>query len=363
MTYFAYIRVSTIRQGQFGVSFQEQKASIQQFAERHGLHIAQWIQETDTAAKVGRRVFRDMVHRLEAGEARGVILHKIDRGARNLRDWADIGDLIDAGVDVRFAHDDLRLDSRGGRLAADIQAIIAADYIRNLREEVKKGFYGRLRQGLYPLAAPVGYQNRGSGQVKTPDPVYGAVVAMIFELYATGEYSIRILGTELVQLGIVKRNGKAFCRSELARFLRNPFYAGTMRLTNTGERFHGSHQPLISQALFERVQAVLAARRRIGRRAKHTFAYSRLIRCRCGRHLVGERIKQRYTYYRCHECRGVCIREERIDAWVSASLPNADDAGASEQVRKRVFEMTYGSNQLSFNGLPQSQHQAKFESP
>ena len=69
----------------------------------------------------------------------GLIIHKVDRGARSLRDWADIGDLIDAGVDLRFAHDDLDLSTRGGRLTADIQAVIATDYIRNLREEVKKG--------------------------------------------------------------------------------------------------------------------------------------------------------------------------------------------------------------------------------
>ncbi len=58
--------------------------------------------------------------------------------------WADIGDLIDAGIDVRFAYNNLDLDKRGGRLTADIQAVIAADYIRNLKEEVRKGIQDRL---------------------------------------------------------------------------------------------------------------------------------------------------------------------------------------------------------------------------
>ncbi len=54
-------------------------------------------------------------------------------------------------TEVHFANESLDLQSRGGRLSADIQAVVAADYIRNLREETRKGFYGRLKQGLCPM--------------------------------------------------------------------------------------------------------------------------------------------------------------------------------------------------------------------
>lgn len=96
----------------------------------------------------------------------GIIIHKIDRSARNLKDWALLGDLIDAGHEVHFAHESLDMDTRGGRLAADIQAVIASDYIRNLREEACKGLYGRLKQGIFPFYAPIGYLNCGRGQIK-----------------------------------------------------------------------------------------------------------------------------------------------------------------------------------------------------
>src|SRR5271155_6201404 len=101
-------------------------------------------------------------------------------GARNLKDWADLGELIDAGVEVHFANESLDLHTRGGRLSADIQAVVAADYIRNLREETRKGFYGRLKQGLYPLPAPLGYLDRGKGKVKEVDPIMAPVVARAF---------------------------------------------------------------------------------------------------------------------------------------------------------------------------------------
>ncbi len=132
--YFAYIRVATVKHGEYGSSLAEQRDAIEAYAARHGLQIAEVCEERETAAKRGRRTFSALLERLKAGEASGLIMHKIDRGARNARDWADLGDLIDQGVDIRFVTDNFDLTSRGGRLSADIQAVIAADYVRNLRE-------------------------------------------------------------------------------------------------------------------------------------------------------------------------------------------------------------------------------------
>ena len=148
--YIGYIRVSTVKQGE-GVSLEVQKDAISRYAERNQFQIALWLEEMETAAKRGRPVFHQAMKPLRQGKHRGMILHKLDRGARNLKDWAEIGELSDQGVEVHFVNESLDLHSRGGRLSADIQAVVAADFIRNLREETRKGFYGRLKQGLYPL--------------------------------------------------------------------------------------------------------------------------------------------------------------------------------------------------------------------
>src|SRR5262249_46081806 len=148
--------------------------------------------------------FSQMLKLLQEGKAHGVIIHKIDRSARNLRDWADLGELIDRDIDVHFANESLDLKTRGGRLSADIQAVVAADYIRNLREEARKGFYGRLKQGRCPMPAPLGYLDRGKG-LKTIDPVKGPLVRKAFELYSTGRYSLINLATEMRRLGLSSR--------------------------------------------------------------------------------------------------------------------------------------------------------------
>lgn len=89
-TYLAYIRVSTVKQGERGSSLQEQKSAIEAYARHHGLQIAGWFEEMETAAKLGRRMFNRMLSELEKGRASGVIIHKIDRSARNLKDWAHL---------------------------------------------------------------------------------------------------------------------------------------------------------------------------------------------------------------------------------------------------------------------------------
>ena len=107
--------------------------AIQRHAQRYSLDIADWFEERETAAKRGRRIFNRMMKLLKQGKADGAIIHKIDRSARNLKDWADLGELIDEGIEVHFANESLDLQTRGGRLSADIQAVVAADYIRNPR--------------------------------------------------------------------------------------------------------------------------------------------------------------------------------------------------------------------------------------
>jgi site-specific DNA recombinase len=167
--YYGYIRVSTTRQGIQGVSLQEQKAAVERLALSRGFKLSKIFEDQITAAKSGRPAFTEMLKALKRGHASGVIIHKIDRSARNLRDWADLGELLDSGIEVYFANESLDMKSRGGRLSADIQAVVAADFIRNLREETKKGFYGRINQGLFPMPAPLGYLNVGKGQLKVID--------------------------------------------------------------------------------------------------------------------------------------------------------------------------------------------------
>ncbi len=310
-----------MKQGEQGVSLQEQKAAIQSYAERNGIQIARWFEERETAAKRGRPVFDRMMNMLKSAKADGVVIHKIDRSARNLRDWSDLGEMMDGGIEVHFANEALDMASRGGRLSADIQAVVAADYIRNLREETKKGMRGRYKQGLFPLPAPIGYLDQGGGLPKRIDPVQGPLVKRMFELYASAQYGHNQLTYVMYDLGLRTKRGQRVKTSTISWMLANPFYYGLIRLKSTGQLFEGRHQPLISQTLFRAVREVVD--QRLNKRAvKHEFSFRRSVRCAtCGYNLSGERVKG-YVYYRCHtqSCPTNTIREDRLATSLLAAL-------------------------------------------
>jgi site-specific DNA recombinase len=319
--FFGYVRVSTAKQGEQGVSLQQQRDAIERYSQRQGLQIVRWFEEQETAARQGRPIFTEMMRLLRKRRVNGVVIHKIDRSARNLRDWADLGELIDGGIDVRFANESLDLSSRGGRLSADIQAVVAADYIRNLREETKKGFYGRLKQGILPMPAPVGYLDGGAGKPKTLDPVRGPLVRAAFEFYASGRYNHNTLAAELFRMGLRSKRGKPVTAKRLSYILNNTFYMGLITIKKTGETYAGSHEPLVSRQVFERVQDIMHGRTN-ARPIKHDFLFRRRVACKaCGHSLVGETHKS-YVYYRCQvqNCHRTCVREEVIDAAVLDSL-------------------------------------------
>lgn len=308
---FGYVRVSTAKQGA-GVSLAEQREAIRRYAERHKIEMIEWFEEKETAAKQGRPVFRDVLSRLRKGHADGLIIHKIDRSARNLRDWADLNEFIDEGM-VHFAHESLDLNTRGGRLAADIQAVVATDYIRNLSDETRKGHLGRLRQGIYPFRAPTGYRNSGPGKPKERDPVMAPLIREAFELYSSSEHSLASLAHELYKRGLRTGGGGKVHKARLAELLHNHFYTGLMDLPSTGETFPGKHEPLVSRSLFDLVQARLAGKAVRGK-SNHDYLFRGLFRCgHCSLQLVGERQKG-HVYYRCHRqgCPSRTVREEAI---------------------------------------------------
>lgn len=325
---FGYIRVSTAKQGE-GVSLDAQRDAIMAFASRENLAVVRWFEERETAAKKGRPVFNQMLRLLKRGGARGLIMHKIDRSARNLRDWSVVTELPDVGIDVYIATETLDFRSRGGRLTADIQAVIAADYIRNLREETIKGLNGRLKQGLYPFRAPIGYLDAGRGKPKTPDPAKAPLIKKAFELYADGQHGLRSLQAHMNKLGLRNLAGQPVTLHGIATILNNPFYCGIIEIKRTGKTWEGIHKPIISPRLFKHVQDRKAGR--AGKKVtKHNHLFRGVFRCGlCNAPMVPERQKGR-VYYRCkiRQCPTKTVREDFLDGQlrqVLDSLQLSDD--------------------------------------
>jgi len=268
--------------------------------------------------------------------------------------------LIDTGVRVCFANESLDLNSRGGRLSADIQAVVAADYIRNLREETKKGFYGRVKQGLYPRPAPIGYLDAGAGKPKLIDAQTTPLVRAAFGLYASGKYGLYDLQDELEIRGLRTRDGRIVSRNGLSIMLKNPFYIGIIRVRN--ELFPGLHEAIISKHTFDAVQKRLA-QNGPKKHFRHFSLFGQLFQCKtCGYSLVMEKHKG-HSYYRCHsrDCGETCIREETGEQAVLAAFERLQFSPAEIEYLPTAIHKTEAEQQelykASLTALEIKRHQ------
>jgi hypothetical protein len=184
-------------------------------------------------------------------------------------------------------------------------ASIAEFYSANLGQEIRKGMDQKAAQGGWPVRAPFGYRNvrreglgRRGESVLEPDP-QAPLVVWAFERYATGELSLAALTEALAEKSLRNRLGNPPGISVIHRMLRNPVYAGIVRWK--GVEREGTHPPLVSRELFDKVQGVLDAHSTGGERSwKHDhYLKGTLVCAECGSKLYYVIAKGRFGYFRC----------------------------------------------------------------
>ncbi len=110
----------------------------------------------------------------------------------------------------------------------------------------------------------------------------------MFELYATGRYSVKKLLDIAKKIGLNGKTGKNLSRSNMESILKNPFYYGVMLYKS--EIYEGSHPPIITKGLFDRVQQVFEQRSNPTREKTYHFTFRGFIRCgECGRMITAEK--------------------------------------------------------------------------
>ena len=311
-----YVRVSSKEQEQ-EFSIPAQRQLLNDYAEREGIHVVHEFEDVETAKRADRTSFGEMVAflRKNGSTCRTLLVGKTDRLYRNIKDWVTIDEL---GIEVHFVKEAVVLseDSRSSeKFMHGIKVLMAKNYIDNLGEEVRKGMIEKARQGHWPTVAPVGYVNNLVSHRIEPDPDRAPIIVKLFEWFASGEYSLKVLTKKAVAAGLTNRTGGgALARSRIHQVLQNPIYYGEFYWL--GQLHEGLHKPLLSRDLYDRVQAVFAAVNH-PRHTKRRHAFAGLVTCgRCGCAFTAEIKKGQYVYYHCTGHRGPCgntyVREEEL---------------------------------------------------
>ena len=362
-----YLRVSTSKQAvkagaEEGYSIPAQRESCYRKAESLGAEVvAEYVDRGESAKTADRRRFQQMVNRIkEDKDVDYVIVDKLDRFARNRRDDANMMfELQLAGAKLVSVKENVD-DTAAGQLLHAIMAGISEFYSRNLATEALKGMTQKAQMGGTPGRAPIGYLNVTrrveSREIRTiaVDPDRATLIQWAFDAYADGQWTLTTLTEALAEKGLQAlpdgrtKNQGPIQRSHVAHMLNNRYYIGYVSFR--GIEYEGKHQPLVSQATFERVQEVMASRRRSGekRRVHHHYLKGTVFCAMCGSRLCLTNAKGKYLYFFCvgrqqkrTECQQAYLSAAAVEDaveryWRTVRLPRGMSDSIAEGIRMEL---------------------------
>ena len=324
MRYIIYARKSTEEEDRQVLSIEAQLVELKEFAAKEKLEIVASLCEAKTAKEPGRTKFAEMLSLIEKGKADGIISWHPDRLARNSVDGGKIIHFVDRGLIKSLKFPTFWFEpTPQGLFMLNIAFGQSKYFIDNLRENVKRGLRQKIRNGVWPGWAPVGYLNNPKTRLIDIDREKSRKVKKLFELYATGGYTLKSLSNWCKENGLRGNLGKKISIGNIQKILQNIFYIGLMKYK--GEIFEGQHEPLISKKLFDKCQEVMVKRGKVQEVRKHNFAFLGLLKCAsCGCSITAETQKG-HNYYRCTKKKGLCqekhyLREEALTEQIKSFL-------------------------------------------
>ena len=353
----SYIRVSTREQAERGGAEEgfsipaQREANKKKAASMGALVVKEFVDRGESARSANRPELQRMLRYLkDAGDVDYVIVHKLDRLARNRADDVETNRAFDK-AGVRLVSTSENIDQTpGGILLHGIMSSIAEFYSRNLANEVIKGMSEKARNGGTNGKAPLGYRNvrardAQGHEIRTVelDPERAPLMRLAFTEYATGNWTVCALAEHLTGLGLTtsptpNKPAKAVSTGRLQNLLRHPYYKGVV--TFQGVEYSGRHEPLVDAATWQKVQDILDSHRNGERERVHNHHLKTTIVCGlCGERLLVQNTKNSkgvvYPYFICarrhrtHNCsfRAVLIEtvEERVaDLYKTIQLSHTD---------------------------------------
>jgi site-specific DNA recombinase len=324
-----YLRVSTKEQAEMGgeaegFSIPAQREAGRRKAESlRAVVVEEFVDRGESAKSADRPELQRMLAYVAEQPVSFVIVHKVDRLARNRVDDVEINlALKKAGAQLVSVTENID-ETPSGILLHGIMSTIAEFYSRNLANEVIKGSTQKARSGGTVGKAPIGYRNIrrmvDGREVRTikVDAERAPLVRWAFDAYAGGNYTLRQLTAELNDRGLthhatLKQPERPLTMNRVHEMLSRRYYLGYV--SYKGVEYEGKHDRLVTPELFEQVQQRLRANRQAGDRAYRRQHYLKgtVVCGRCQSRLlyfISTGNGGRYEYFRCsgqHAGRTAC---------------------------------------------------------
>jgi site-specific DNA recombinase len=376
---FSYLRVSTKEQarvggGTEGYSIPAQRdACHKKAAQLQAVIEQEYVDAGESARSAQREQLQQMLRDIKTVKPDYVIVHKIDRLARNREDDIAINLMLRKhGVKLISCTENID-ETPQGKLLYGLLAEIAQFYSGNLAQEVMKGLLRKAEEGGTPFRASVGYLNRRETKFGVErswvelDPERAEVIRWCFEQYATGEWSALDLTLAAQAKGLTsrptaKRPAAPISATTMYNMLANPYYMGIV--SYQGIHYEGKHPTLVEPDVWLAVQDVLAAHNHTGEKDRvHNHYLRSTIYCSsCSGRLVFSQNTGRggtYQYFMCvkrktkrNNCTRPAVRVERIEDGIAAFYATFQvRPDHAEQIRAAVRVELDGQQQEAERGM------------
>lgn len=216
----AYIRVSTEKQAEHGVSLDAQRAKIEAYAGLYDLHLVDVIVDAAVSAKTLARPGLDRARMLlRSGTADAMVVARLDRLTRSVR---DLGALVDEHfVSGRSAllsvSEQIDTRSAGGRLVLNVLASIGQWERESAGERTSAALAYKASRGEFiGGGVPFGYRVDDDGVHLVPYGPEQRVIEHARSIRTRGA-TLAKTAMELEQMGMRTRSGRRFSVSQVAR--------------------------------------------------------------------------------------------------------------------------------------------------
>ena len=280
-----------------------QRAMLQRFAKEHGFVVySEYVDDGYSGTSFDRPDFKRMIQDIEDGKIGIVLCKDLSRLGRNNALVAYYTELVFPDADVRFIaiNDaiDTAMGDSGGNAVMPFMSVVNEYYARDISKKVRSARRTRALNGEHSAGrTPLGYlKNPNDGHKLIIDEETADIVRSIYQMAADGLGNYQIcyrLARDKVKSPSAweyERTGKfskyydpsypwSWHPSTVMTILRNQMYLGHMRShTQTTKSFknqkivrvpqeewiivENTHEPLISQEMFDKVQAIVKIKKR-----------------------------------------------------------------------------------------------------
>lgn len=224
MKLIGYPRVSTEEQAAEGISLDAQRARLEAYCSAFGHELVEVIADAGVSAKSLKRPgLRRALKMLRAGQADGLLVVKLDRLTRSIRDLVDLVDkyfkpgksaLISVGESIDTA-------TASGRMMLNLLGLMAQWEREAIAERTREALQHKKRAGARLGQVPYGYRREGNAFV--PDPAEQAVIARVREL-AAGGAKLSAIAITLKAEGLRTKGGGEWHLTTIRNLVRNRLF-------------------------------------------------------------------------------------------------------------------------------------------